>query len=110
MRHWNTISTELLKTLHEPNVYLPVLLEREDGVAPANDWAHGFMRGVQMRSASWDELIHSENHGGPIIALMMLHHERDPDPQMRPPPIPAEKREELLQTMIAGLIHIYRYF
>ncbi|HEF4774084.1 TPA: UPF0149 family protein [Burkholderia multivorans] len=110
MRHWNTISTELLKTLHEPNVYLPVLLEREDGTAPANDWAHGFMRGVQLRSASWDELIHSEDHGGPIVAIMMLRHEHDSDPQMRPPPIPAENREELLQTIIAGLTHMYRYF
>jgi uncharacterized protein len=52
MRHWNTVSTELQKTLHEPNVYMPVLLERDDGLAPANNWAHGFMRGVQMRSVS----------------------------------------------------------
>ncbi|MBR8028567.1 UPF0149 family protein [Burkholderia cenocepacia] len=110
MRHWNTISTELQQTLHEPNVYLPVLLEREDGVAPANDWANGFMRGVQMRPASWGELIHDEDHGGPMLPIMMLHHEHNPDSQMRPPPIPAEKREELLQTMIAGLTHIYRYF
>ncbi|MFT0175161.1 SEC-C metal-binding domain-containing protein, partial [Paraburkholderia mimosarum] len=36
--------------------------------------------------------------------------EHNPDPQMRPPQIPAEKREELLETMIAGLTHIYRYF
>ncbi|OXJ22571.1 YecA family protein [Burkholderia sp. HI2714] len=110
MRHWNTISTELQQTLHEPNVYLPVLLEREDGVAPANDWAHGFMRGVQMRSASWGELIHDEDRGGPMIPIMMLHHEHNSDPQLRPPPIPAEKREELLQMMIGGLTHIYRYF
>jgi uncharacterized protein len=68
------------------------------------------MRGVQMRPASWGELIHDEDHGGPMIPIMMLHHEHNPDPQMRPPPIPAEKREELLETMIAGLTHIYRYF
>lgn len=45
-----------------------------------------------------------------MLPIMMLHYEHDPDPQMRPPPIPSEKREELLQTMIASLTHIYRYF
>ncbi|MEX3816658.1 SEC-C metal-binding domain-containing protein, partial [Paraburkholderia sp. BR13439] len=38
------------------------------------------------------------------------HHEHNPDPQMRPPSIPAEKRKGLLETMIAGPTHIYRYF
>lgn len=110
MRHWNTIAAELRITLDEPNVYLPVLLEGADGVAPGNDWAHGFMRGVQTRPASWSLLIDDEDHGGPILPIMMLHHEHDPAPEMRPPPIPPEKREELLQMVIAGLTHIYRYF
>lgn len=110
MRHWNTIATELRRTLNTPNVYLPVLLEGEDGVASGNDWAHGFMRGVGTRPASWGELLHDEDHGGPMIPIMMLHYEHDSDPRMRPPPIPPEKREEILQTMIAGLTHIYRYF
>lgn len=110
MRHWNAIAAELQHTLEEPNVYLPVLLEREDGVAPGNDWAHGFMRGVQMRPRSWSPLVNDEDHGGPMVAIMILHYEHDPDPQMRPPPILREKREELLEAMIAGLPHIYRYF
>ena len=108
MRHWNTIAIELHHTLDKPDVYLPVLLEGDDGIAPGNDWAHGFMRGVETSPASWGELIHDEDHGGPMLPIMMLHYE--PAPQMRPPPIPPEKREELLQTMIAGLTHIYRYF
>ncbi|MFL9998891.1 UPF0149 family protein [Paraburkholderia sediminicola] len=110
MRHWNTIAAELRSTLDEPNVYLPVLLEGTDGVASGNDWAHGFMRGVQTRPASWSLLINDEDLGGPMLPIMMLHHEHDPAPEMRPPPIPLEKREELLQTVIAGLTHIYRYF
>jgi uncharacterized protein len=110
MRHWNTIAAELRITLDEPNVYLPVLLEGADGVAPGNDWAHGFMRGVQTRPASWSLLIDDEDRAGPILPIMMLHHEHDPALEMRPPPIPPEKREELLQMVIAGLTHIYRYF
>jgi uncharacterized protein len=41
---------------------------------------------------------------------MLLAHENDPDPAMRPPPVAPEKREELLQMMIASLTVIYRYF
>ncbi|WMY11080.1 UPF0149 family protein [Paraburkholderia phenoliruptrix] len=109
-RHWSTISSELQRTLQEPDVYLPILLEREDGVAPANDWAHGFMQAVHMRWNSWKELIDDEENGGSMVPIMMLHHEHDPDPQMRPPEITSEKREKVLETMIAGLTHIYRYF
>ncbi|CAL8477038.1 UPF0149 family protein [Caballeronia sp. S22] len=109
-RHWSAISSELERTLHEPEVYLPILLEREDGVTPANDWVHGFMRAVQMRPDSWSELIDNEDNGGAMVPIMMLHHEHDPDPQMRPPEITPEKREHVLETMIAGLTHIYRYF
>ena len=110
MRHWNTIATELLRTLDAPDVYLPVLLEGDDGIASGNDWAHGFMRGVDTRPASWGELIHDEDYGGSILPIMMLHYEHHPDPQVRPPSIPPEKREEVLERMIAGLTHIYRYF
>ena len=35
MRHWNTIAG----TLFKGEVYVPLLLEGEDGVAHGNDWA-----------------------------------------------------------------------
>src|SRR5262245_29510598 len=41
MRHWNTIS----RTLKAGDVYLPEVLEDDQGVAHANDWATDFMRG-----------------------------------------------------------------
>jgi uncharacterized protein len=110
MRHWNTISAELLRTLKEPHVYLPVLLEGDDGIAHGNDWARGFMRGVQARPEGWRELINSNEHGGALLPIMLLAHEHDPDPAMRPKPVAPDKREELLEMMIAALTKIYRYF
>jgi uncharacterized protein len=110
MRHWNTISSELFRTLKEPEVYMPVLLEDDEGIAHGNDWARGFMRGVQARPASWRELIASDEHGGPLIPIMLLAHEHDPDPAMRPKPVAPNTREEILSMMIAGLTQIYRYF
>ncbi|MDZ5455196.1 YecA/YgfB family protein [Azohydromonas lata] len=110
MRHWNWIAAELQRTLTQPDVYLPVLLEDDAGVAHGNDWAHGFMRGMQARPGSWNELIASDKDGGCVVPMMMLVHEHDPDPGMRPPPIDAQKRREVIATMIAGATQCYRHF
>jgi uncharacterized protein len=106
MRHWNTIAG----TLHKGEVYAPLLLEDEHGVAHGNDWAHGFMRGMQMRHDGWAELVNDDERGGCLIPMMMLHHEHDKDPEMRPDPITPEQREEVIVHMAAGLLGAYRYF
>jgi uncharacterized protein len=110
MRHWNAISLDLLRSLKQPDVYMPVLITDDEGVAHGNDWARGFLRCVEEYPASWRELVLSEEHGGPLIPIMLLAHEHDPDPSMRPKPVPPDKREEILSMMIAGLTRIYRYF
>jgi uncharacterized protein len=110
MRHWNTIAAELQRTIAERHVYLPVLLEDGTGVVRGNHWALGFMRGVQKRPDGWRELLNSDEHGGSVLPMMMLAHEDDPDPDMRPPPIEGDKREQLIAEMIAGLTRIYRHF
>jgi uncharacterized protein len=42
--------------------------------------------------------------------MMMLCHEHDKDPKMRPKPIAPEKREDIIVHMAAGLVGAYRYF
>jgi uncharacterized protein len=106
MRHWNDIAG----TLFKGEVYGPLLFENEDGIAHGNDWALGFMRGMAMRHDSWAELIDDEEHGGCLIPMMMLCHEHDEDPEMRPKPITPEQREDLIVHMAAGLLGIHRYF
>lgn len=106
MRHWNTIAA----TLNAGDVYVPVLLENAQGVAEANGWAHGFMRGVELRREQWAGLFDDEEHGGSILPMLMLYHEHDPDPELRPNPISAEQREEIIRDMAAGLVHIHRYY
>jgi uncharacterized protein len=105
-RHWNTIAT----TLQNEEIYLPVLLEDDNGLALGNDWAKGFMDGVALRSSSWQSFLHDEDHAGSIIPMMALAHENDPEPQARFESPPPEKRTELLQMMVAGITQIYRYF
>ena len=41
---------------------------------------------------------------------MMLHHEHDEDPKMRPEPISLEQREDVIVHMAAGLLEAYQYF
>ena len=85
-------------------------LEDENGVAHGNDWARGFMRGMHMRHDGWAELVNDEENGGCLIPMMMLYHEHDEDPEMRPKPITPEKREDIIVHMAAGLVGAYRYF
>jgi uncharacterized protein len=106
MRHWNDIAG----TLFKDEVYVPLLLFDENGMAHGNDWARGFMRGMHMRHDGWAELMDDEEHGGCLIPMMMLYHEHDEDPEMRPEPISAEQREDAIVHIAAGLLGAYRYF
>src|SRR5450631_15158 len=68
------------------------------------------MRGMHMRHDGWGDLVNDEEHGGCLIPMMMLRHEHDEDPEMRPKPISPEKREEVILRMTAGLLQAYQYF
>lgn len=68
------------------------------------------MHGVPSGTSSWSELMDNEEHGWALFPIMILVHEQDPDPAMHPDPIPSEKRDKILQRMIAGITAIYRYF
>jgi uncharacterized protein len=106
MRHWNIIAGTLLKG----EIHVPLIFEDEKGELQSNDWARGFMRGMQMRHEGWVELVNDEEHGGCLIPMMMLYHEHDEDPEMRPKPISTEQREEVIAGLAAGLLRAYKYF
>jgi uncharacterized protein len=106
MRHWNTIA----RTLHQGAVYIPVLWEAEDGTCRGNDWARGFLQGVDMRREGWSELMNDKRHDGTLLPMFMLRYENDEDPQLRPQSISPELRETLIVHMAASLIHAYEYF
>ncbi|WP_249776925.1 UPF0149 family protein [Herbaspirillum sp. C9C3] len=110
MRHWNTISSALHRTMRQGGIYLPVLMVDEHGMVGGNDWAWGFMRGVRCRPAGWHTLMETEEMSECMLAIMVLLHEHSPDPATRPPAISADCREELLHTMMTDLTQIYRHF
>ena len=108
MRHWNSI----VSILEKGEIFGPLLFQNEEGTAHGNDWAHGFMRGVSFHHESWKELLDDEEHGGPLIPIMILAHEHDPDPEMRPykDNIDAELRDKLILGISGAVTAIYRYF
>ena len=107
-RHWNTICN----TLRSGDVFTPLLLEDDKGNAHGNDWASGFMRGMDLRMEDWLPLLRDEEHAGPLVPIFALAHEHDPDPAMRPykEPISAEMRDRLIVGVAAGVKKIYKYF
>lgn len=103
---------EVARQFSQELTYLPLLLEDENGVATANDWATGFSTGMQMRPFLWSDVWEDEEYGGALVPIMALAHEHDPDPDMRPysEPISGERREELIVGAAAGAMRLYRYF
>ena len=66
MRHWSAIADNL----QSGDMFLPLLLEDDEGAAHANDWAQGFMRGMELRREDWGELLDDEDHGGWIVPIL----------------------------------------
>jgi uncharacterized protein len=91
---------------------MPLLLEDEHGNWHANDWANGFLRGMELRKEQWAELLDDEEHGGSLVPIFALAHENDPDPAIRPhkEPVSEELRETLIVGAAAGMNRIYHYF
>ena len=105
---WNAIAD----ILDSSEVYLPLLLVDESGIARGNDWANGFMRGMEFGREDWSLLLDDEDHGGSLLAIFALANEHNPDPELRPYKdlINAELRETLIASAAAGTKQIYRYF
>lgn len=106
MHYWNGV----VSRLSSGDAYLPYLLEHPDGSIYGNEWAHGFMRGIVLGEDDWREFFRDESQFGLMIPILALHHEHDPDPEMRSyaEPVSAELREKLLAGLSASVMEIYR--
>ncbi len=103
LRNWNSIVIEL----RSDGVHFPLLLVDEKGVARGNDWARGFMMGMDMRREAWSKLAKREF--APLIPIMALAYENDPDPEVRPykKPVGKRLRAKLISGAAAGLKVMY---
>jgi uncharacterized protein len=89
-----------------------LLLEDEEGECGANDWANGFICGVNLRRDIWSELLNSDEHGGSMVPIWALAYENHPDPDLQPfkEPVDEEKRQDLIAHAAAGVMRIHAHF
>ncbi|MGE4262842.1 MAG: UPF0149 family protein [Desulfovibrio sp.] len=106
MRHWNSVA----HSLNAGKPYDMVLVSSEDKCDYGNDWAVGFLQGVQIGGEDWDRLIEDDDNGGIFVPIFALVHEHDPDPDLRPEPISEEQRNSMLASISALLPSVYKYF
>src|SRR5438477_9089241 len=52
MHHWNAVQ----QAFATEDVFLPLLMEDDEGKSYGNNWAIGFMRGMDMRQDAWGNL------------------------------------------------------
>ncbi len=107
-QHWNYVNSQLNQNL----AYLPLMLEGEEGNYLGNDWANGFLSGINLRYEIWTEIINDEDHGGSMVPIWALAYENHPDAEIRPfkEPIDEKKREDLIVAAAAGVIRMHDYF
>jgi uncharacterized protein len=88
-------------------VHVPLVFQVETGAVPGREWARGFMQGVELARSGWNELF-GNNEEGHLITIPLVAGEIDPEWPRET--ITAEKGEELIGWMGAGLARSYRHF
>jgi uncharacterized protein len=108
IRHRDAIA----HTLSSGDVFTPLLLEDDQGVARGNDWANAFLRGMELCKEEWAPLLDDDENGGALVPIFALAREHDPDPEMRSyqEPVSGALREKLIVGIAAGVMRIFRYF
>lgn len=105
-QHWEHIDSVLKRN----DEYYPFLYADPDGKCSANDWAYGFIMGMEMSREGWKDLVEAgKQEGGLLTPVLTLYSESIPEISGCQP-IPADERETLVTTMISNLPRIYAQF
>jgi uncharacterized protein len=110
MRHWNFVSRELGSA---DLVFIPRLYLEEDEEFPkGNRWAQGFLKGIAMCREGWNEIFEDEDKSAMLLPAVVLAHENDPEPEMRPwkTPPSLELRKQVCTALAVSAQHLYDYF
>jgi uncharacterized protein len=108
MRHWLDIAHTLLAG--EP--FHPWLQADEDGIFHGNDWAEGFVAGMELMYEDWSELLDNPEHGAALAPIMALAFEDQPDEEMRAwiEQAGPDRRSEWLAAITPAVTEIYDFF
>jgi uncharacterized protein len=78
--HW----LEIALTLREGRPFHPWLQEDENGSVQGNNWAQGFIEGMQLMHEDWALLFDDAQQSQLLEPIMALAFEHHPDEDMRP--------------------------
>ena len=110
LKHWNSVAAQLVTALEQDAPYVALMIEGENGIVHGNEWARGFMFGVQLYSDAWDFGIRDKDFSAALSPIIHIAHEHDPDPKYRLPEIKHELREDYLHDMMQSVVYLYSYF
>jgi len=104
-QHWDHIEGMMKGNA----AYYPFLYSDPDFKVNANDWALGFVLGLDKYRESWSELLDQARiEEGLLMPILRLYLENTPENTTGM--IHAEDREDLITTLVDNLPQIYRHF
>jgi uncharacterized protein len=97
---------------NDPTAFSPVFWEDDDGEPVVEDWAHGFMHAVSLRTEAWEPVLRDEESAVLLIPIGIIAGLAVPDldPDMR---LPDDAMEELMEDadmMLAACVVGLRAF
>ncbi len=106
--HWKHVAHALETSV----VLLPLFIEDEKGKICGNDWAIGFLRGMELSGTGWGELLKNDEEAGLLAPIFALAYEHHPDLAMRSyeKPVSKKQRDRLIAQLIVNVPGIYEYF
>ncbi len=106
--HWKHV----VHSLETSDIFLPLFIENEEGKICGNDWAMGFLRGMELSRLGWETLLESEEDSGVLVPIFVLAYEHHDDPTLRSHEELSnpKKREAFIAQLIISVPLIYQYF
>ena len=106
--YWNNVNHQIC----EKEFYLPLVLSDEDGKFQAEDWAHGFFEGTELRYGIWSDLLKDNETRKFLLPIWALAHGNHENPKLRlfKEPFTEQKRGELYIAAGYYVMEMYHHF
>lgn len=108
LRHW----LDIRHTLEAGEPFHPWLDAGEDGLFHGNDWALGFVDGMQLMYDDWQPLLDDPQQASLLEPVMALAFEHDPDETLRTylEEADPEQRAGWLAAITPAVAGVHAYF
>ncbi len=106
LEHWNFIADALAGGIS----YYPFLYADQDDKCSANDWADGFLLGVQLREAAWNDLLTQQSEDPLLHEIIELRNEITDIREGRGYTINSQDRDDMIGKIVAKLQLIFNHY